>query len=189
MLSHYFELRVISQIEITEVEVINQVMQSLHQILVNQKGNIAISFPCYKLRKTVGGVIRLFGSEQELQKIKIDIQQKSSISDYALLTSVAKVPSTIKGYLRFRRFNPKNKSSLRRAEERLTAQGKWTPEVKNRLIEKWGNGDLQYPYFHLNSKSTEQRFILWLKREKCSEPVQGIFNSYGLSQTATVPDF
>ncbi|MCO6548479.1 MAG: type I-F CRISPR-associated endoribonuclease Cas6/Csy4, partial [Gilliamella sp.] len=53
MHSHYLELRAISQIEITEVDVINQIMQSLHQILVNQQGNIAISFPCYNVHRTL----------------------------------------------------------------------------------------------------------------------------------------
>ncbi|MWN05122.1 type I-F CRISPR-associated endoribonuclease Cas6/Csy4 [Gilliamella sp. Pas-s95] len=189
MHSHYLELRAISQIEITEVDVMNQVMQSLHQILVNHQGNIAISFPCYRVHQTLGGVIRLLGSEQELQNLKADIQQKSTISDYALLMPITIVPTTIKGYLRFSRVNPKGQSALRRAEQRLTAQGKWTPEVKNKMIEKWGSVHLQYPHFHLHSKSTGQKFILWIKQEKCREPVQGNFNSYGLSQTATVPDF
>jgi CRISPR-associated endonuclease Csy4 len=189
MHSHYLELRAISQIEITEVDVMNQVMQSLHQILVNHQGNIAISFPCYNVHRTLGGVVRLFGAEQELQNLKADIQQKSSISDYALPMSIEAIPDTIKGYLRLIRIHPKGQSALRRAEKRLTAQGKWSAEVKQKMIEKWGSVNLQYPHIHFASKSTGQKFILWLKQEKCLKPVSGTFNSYGLSQTATVPDF
>ncbi|OCG27047.1 type I-F CRISPR-associated endoribonuclease Cas6/Csy4 [Gilliamella sp. wkB108] len=189
MLSHFFELRTISQIEISEVDVVNQIMQSLHQILVNHQGNIAISFPCYNVKRTLGGIIRIFGTENELQNLSTVIQQESSISDYALLMPISPVPKIIKGHLRLIRVNSKGQSALRRAEKRLTAQGKWSDEVKDRMVDKWGSVRLQYPHIHFYSKSTGQQFIMWLKQEKCIKPVEGTFNSYGLSQSATVPDF
>jgi CRISPR-associated endonuclease Csy4 len=192
MHSHYLELRAIPQIEITEVNVINQVMQSLHQIIVNYQGNIAVSFPLYNVYKTLGGVIRLFGTEDELLKIEADIQRQSSINDYVILMPISKVPFTGK-YLRLKRIQGKNQHTLRRTlkrtQERLSAQGKWSEKVKQDIIKKWSHFHLQYPHLHMHSKSSGQKFILWIKQEKCLEPASGIFNSYGLSQTATVPDF
>ncbi|MCX8670169.1 type I-F CRISPR-associated endoribonuclease Cas6/Csy4 [Gilliamella sp. B2865] len=187
MLTHYFELRAIPQLEITETEVINQVMQSLHQVLVNYQGNIAVSFPCYNVHRTLGGIIRLFGDEVQLQQFKTALQ--TVVSDYTIALPITPVPTNIKGYLRLIRVNPKGQSALRRAEKRLTAQGKWSDEVKNKMIEKWGSVQLNYPHLHFISKSTGQNFIMWIKQEKCTTPVQGIFNSYGLSKIATIPDF
>lgn len=187
MLTHYFELRAIPQLEITETEVINQVMQSLHQVLVNHQGNIAVSFPCYNVNRTLGGIIRLFGDEAQLQQFKTVLQ--TVVSDYTIALPINPVPTNIRGYLRLIRVNPKGQSALRRAEKRLTAQGKWSDEVKNKMIEKWGSVQLNYPHLHFTSKSTGQNFIMWIKQEKCTTPVQGIFNSYGLSKTATIPDF
>ncbi|OCG07840.1 type I-F CRISPR-associated endoribonuclease Cas6/Csy4 [Gilliamella sp. wkB178] len=189
MLTHYFELRAIPQIEITEVDVMNQLMQSLHQVLVNHQGNIGVSFPCYNLHRTLGGIIRLFGSEAELNKLLADLKQKSTVTDYALALPITLIPTSVTGYLRLIRVNPKGQSALRRAEKRLTAQGKWSDEVKNKMIAKWGSVNLAYPHLHFSSKSTGQQFIMWLKQEHCTESVSGTFNSYGLSQTATVPNF
>lgn len=189
MLTHYFELRAIPQIEITEVDVMNQLMQSLHQVLVNHQGNIAVSFPCYNLHRTLGGIIRLFGTETDLHKLLIDLKQQSSVTDYALALSITPIPTNVKGYLRLIRVNPKGQSALKRAKKRLTAQGKWSNEVANKMIDKWGSVNLQYPHLHFSSKSTNQQFIMWLKQEKSAESVSGTFNSYGLSKTATVPEF
>ncbi|MDF7667798.1 type I-F CRISPR-associated endoribonuclease Cas6/Csy4 [Orbaceae bacterium ESL0727] len=191
LLTHYFELRAIPQLEIDENDVMNQTMQSLHHLLVNQQGNIALSFPCYALHqhRSFGGIIRLLGSEMALQKIRNEISNNSTITDYMLMLPIASVPDTIKGHTRFIRVNPKGQSALRRAEKRLTAQGKWSDEVKNRMIEKWGSVHLDYPHFHLKSKSTGQSFILWIKQAHCTKSTEGKFNSYGLSQTATVPNF
>lgn len=84
MFSHYFELRAIPQLEITETEVINKIMQSLHEVLVNYQGNIAVSFPLYNVKKTLGGVIRIFGHESILQKFIGDLQKRSIINNYSL---------------------------------------------------------------------------------------------------------
>lgn len=189
MLTHYFELRAIPQLEITETEVINQVMQSLHQVLVNHQGNIAVSFPCYNVHRTLGGIIRLFGDEAQLQQFRTALLQQTVINDYTLALPIASVPTSVKGYLRLIRVNPKGQSALRRAEKRLTAQGKWSAEVKSKMVEKWGSVHLNYPHLHFASKSTGQHFIMWLKQQKCATAVEGTFNSYGLSKTATVPDF
>lgn len=190
MLTHYLELRAIAQIEIKQVDVINQIMQSLHQIFVTTRGNIGISFPAYSANQRIGlgGVIRLFGSEQELQKVEETINL-SSISDYVWMQAIMPLPSNVSSYLHLSRVRQKGQSDLRRAEKRLTAQDKWSQQVKNSMIEKWGSVILTYPHVQLTSKSTGQQFMLWIKQQKCKQQVEGTFNAYGLSQTATVPDF
>lgn len=191
MLTHYFELHAIPQVEITDTEVMNQLMQSLHQLLPQYQGQIALSFPRYiqKQYKTLGNVIRLFGDEKQLLALKKQLSNQSTINDYAIIAEMQPIPETITHYLRVSRVRQKGQSALRRAEKRLTAQGKWSNDVQQRMIEKWGSVELKYPHCHLNSSSTGQRFILWVKQEQCDIPQSGNFNNYGMSQVATVPDF
>lgn len=191
MLTHYFELRAVPQIEISQVEVINQLMQCLHLNLVNHQGNIAVSFPCYgrPQKKTVGGIIRLHGPKLPLMALYEALANVALIRDYAITLPILPIPDKVTGYSRLIRVNPKGQSALRRAEKRLTAQGKWSLDVKQKMVEKWGNVHLDYPHLCLKSHSTGQQFILWLKQQSCNEPIQGEFNSYGLSRSATVPVF
>lgn len=192
MLTHYFELRAIPQIEMTETEVMNQLMQSLHRALVNYNGKIGLSFPCYarQNRQSMGGIIRLFGSAGNLQQLSNEIKQNSNIRDYALAMDIQTIPEKLTGYIEVSRVRSKGQSAIRRAEKRLTAQGKWSPDVHQAMIEKWGSTRLNYPYFHLTSQSTGQHFMLWVNQKHCKNPVYGEFNAYGMSQVGvTVPDF
>lgn len=191
MQTHYFELRAIPQIELSEVMVINQLMQSLHQTLVHYDGDIGISFPCYtqKQRKTLGGIIRLFGNEKQLSQLKNKLQCNSVIHHYAVFINITPIPKNINRYLRVSRVRQKGSSALKRAEKRLTEQGKWSADIQQKMIEKWGSIELKYPHCHLTSSSTKQRFILWVNQQQCDTACSGKFNSYGMSQTTTVPDF
>lgn len=191
MQTHYFELRAIPQIELTEVMVINQLMQGLHQVLINHQGKIGICFPNYtqNQRKTLGGIIRLFGQESELITVKNELSKLTIINDYAVIFDVKTVPKVVHGYLSVSRVRTKGQSALRRAEKRLSQQGKWSSEVQNKMITKWGNINLNYPHCHLTSSSTGQRFILWIKQQQRAIPKEGVFNCYGMSQSATVPSF
>ena len=191
MLTHYFELRAIPQLEITEVEVVNKLMQALHLELINHQGKIAIGFPRYTMqqRKYLGGIIRLFGEEDQLQQLKKALSQSHAITDYAIILDISLIPEKIKGYLMLSRVHQKGQSALRRAEKRLTQQGKWSPEVRSRMEQKWREQQRHYPHVHLYSRSTGQKFVLWISQRQFAQPQTGEFNCYGLSQNATVPDF
>jgi len=191
MQTHYFELRAIPQIELTQVMVVNQLMQALHQTLVHYKGQIAICFPLYTQRKnkTLGGIIRLFGEQSQLTLLKSELMGQTTITDYAITLDIKAVPNNITRYLSVSRIRTKGQSAFKRAQKRLTEQGKWSTDVQNRIVEKWGNVNLNYPHCHLVSGSTGQRFILWVKQQQCTTPQIGTFNSYGMSQSATVPNF
>lgn len=168
-------------------------MQSLHNILIYYHGEIGISFPCYtqKQNKTLGGIIRFFGKQEQLSSLYDDLQYQSSIRDYGIIFDVKPVPQDKKGYLCLRRIRVKGKSNLRRAKKRLLAQGKWVPGVEEKMIEKWGNVNLNYPHCHLKSSSNGQPFILWIKQEKCDSVRLGKFSSYGIGNgnISTVPHF
>lgn len=191
--THYFELRAIPQIDLTEVQVMNQFMQTLHNILIYYRGEIGISFPCYtqKQHKTLGGIIRFFGKQEPISLLYDELQYQSPIRDYGIIFDVKPVPEEKKGYLYLRRIRVKGKSNLRRSKKRLLAQGKWTSAVEEKMVEKWGSVNLSYPHCHLKSSSTGQPFILWIKQERCDNARLGEFNSYGIGSIdiSTVPHF
>lgn len=188
-LTHYLEIKAIPQTELTQTMVINHLMQSLHGILPAYNGKIAIGFPAYGQLNTLGGIIRLFGSQADITQLHKQLLQSNQFTDYSLITTVTNVPQLITSYTRFSRVHTKGMSALRRAEKRLKAQGIWTQDILQRMITKWGAEKLKLPHIHLTSKSTNQAFILWIKKQTLNNPVKGDFNAYGLSQQATIPNF
>lgn len=189
ILTHYLELKAIPQIEMPQPTVINHLMQLLHNLLPAYNGKIGLSFPAYGQLNTLGGIIRLLGSEMNINKIHTQITQSHHFVDYTLITPIQQIPQDIKSYVRFKRIRKKGKSDLRRAEKRLKLQEKWTISIGQAMIEKWGGELLTLPHIHLISGSTKQSFTLWIKQQRFNNPIEGLFNAYGLSQNATVPFF
>lgn len=183
--THYIELRAIPQVDMLQTEIISFCMQKLHQILPHFEGRIGLGFPAYGNDRTVGGIIRLFGSENDCHFIHFKLQ---SLQDYALIGEIKNVPEKIKSYRVYQRFQPKGQSAIRRAEKRLKAQGKWNEEVLQNMLQKQTTQRI-YPHIRLTSSSTKQQFILAIKATYQTKAIDGVFNAYGLSQIATVPHF
>lgn len=186
-LTHYIELKLIPQTELTQSQVMSFVMQGIHQVLPDYKGQVGISFPYYSQASTLGGVVRLFGSEVECCQLLQDLQ-RSELQNYVLISSVDKIPNEITQYACFNREQTKGESSIRRSKKRLELQGKWSPQVEDSMRLKWLT-PLSLPHVHLKSSSTKQRFVLFIKQNKTAQFKEGSFNAYGLSAEATVPLF
>lgn len=185
-LSHYIELKAIPQAELSQAEVISSLMQHIHRMLPTYAGRIGIGFPGYGQQRTLGGIIRLFGNEQDLQPL---FQILQSLADYALISPPTAVPQP-HGHAVFARQQPKGQSDQRRAERRLKAQGLSDSEIQQRLRNKQlKQNPIRTPFVQMQSSSTAQHFLLWISRHSKTEAQTGTFNSYGLSNTATVPVF
>ena len=183
--THYIEIKAIPQVDMLQTEVISFCLQKLHQILPHFEGRIGLAFPAYGNDKTLGGIIRLFGSENDCDSVYIKSQE---LRDYALLSEVMPIPEKVRSYRIYQRVQMKGQSAIRRAEKRLTAQGKWSEEVRQNMLQKQSTQRV-YPHVHLKSSSTKQQFILAIKSVYKAKSVEGSFSAYGLSQTATVPHF
>lgn len=183
--THYIEIKAIPQVDMLQTEVISFCLQKLHQILPHFEGRIGLAFPAYGNDKTLGGIIRLFGSENDCDSVYIKLQE---LRDYALLSEVMPIPEKVRSYRIYQRVQIKGQSAIRRAEKRLTAQGKWSEEVRQNMLQKQSIQRI-YPHVHLKSSSTKQQFILAIKSVYKAKSVEGSFSAYGLSQTATVPHF
>ena len=183
--THYIEIKAIPQVDMLQTEVISFCLQKLHQILPHFEGRIGLAFPAYGNDKTLGGIIRLFGSENDCDSVYIKSQE---LRDYVLLSEVMPIPEKVRSYRIYQRVQMKGQSAIRRAEKRLTAQGKWSEEVRQNMLQKQATQRV-YPHAHLKSSSTKQQFILAIKSVYKAKSVEGSFSAYGLSQKATVPHF
>ena len=183
--THYIEIKAIPQVDMLQTEVISFCLQKLHQILPHFEGRIGLAFPAYGNDKTLGGIIRLFGSENDCDSVYIKSQE---LRDYVLFSEVMPIPEKVRSYRIYQRVQMKGQSAIRRAEKRLTAQGKWSEEVRQNMLQKQSIQRI-YPHAHLKSSSTKQQFILAIKSVYKAKSVEGFFSAYGLSQTATVPHF
>ena len=183
--THYIEIKAIPQVDMLQTEVISFCLQKLHQILPHFEGRIGLAFPAYGNDKTLGGIIRLFGSENDCDSVYIKSQE---LRDYVLLSEVMPIPEKVRSYRIYQRVQMKGQSAIRRAEKRLTAQGKWSEEVRQNMLQKQSIQRI-YPHAHLKSSSTKQQFILAIKSVYKAKSVEGSFSAYGLSQKATVPHF
>ena len=186
--THYLELRAIPQPELTQSQVLSHLMQALHQHLPAYAGRIGVAFPGYGQARTLGGIIRLIGNEADCQALHQQLHASGNISDYALLYAVAKVPQGIQSHARYSRSHHKGPSALRRAEQRLSTQGKWQAEIADKMRAKWQTPP-KLPHLQLRSASTKQTFTLWIQQQNHTHPKPGLFSAYGLSQEATVPQF
>ena len=177
MSSHYADLKAIPQAEMLQSQVVAHIVQTLHGLLPRFSGRIGISFPAYGQNRTLGGIVRLFGSD-------------TGLSDYALISRIEEVPSEkVYAHARFVRRQPKHGSDLRRAEKRMAAQGLPSEEIRWRLAAKAAKRSAcTLPHIFLNSKSTRQRYLLAVDK-KIAARTEGTFNSHGLSLGASVPLF
>lgn len=189
MLSHYANITAIEQTDLLQSQVVAHIIQTLHRFLPQYQGRIGISFPAYGQSRTLGGIIRLHGSETDLKALVYQLQD-TGLHDYALIGQAEPVPSEkIYGHARFSRRQRKAGSDLKRARKRLTEQGFSEAEINQRLQAKAEKiTPINLPHVFLDSASTRQRYLLAINKQTIAEQA-GTFNSHGLSLSATVPLF
>lgn len=186
MITHYFELRAIPQVDMTEMETVGYLIEQIHRNLYPFKGKIGLSFPLYGHAKTLGGIIRLFGTEADLTSLRNAIV--AVIGDYAVFTAVKQVPEKV-SYATFQRSRPVEQSDINRAKRRWAAQGLSENEITQRMNQWLDKPTRTYPHLFLKSRSTQQRMVLHIRRVETVKARTGTFSNYGLSTEATVPIF
>lgn len=187
-LTHYIELRVFEQGELTLNEVLTHSIQKIHGLLSDYEGRLGIGFPAYN-KISLGRMIRLFGDNKDIASI-YDALKRTDVSNYAFIAEPKEVPESISYYACFKKVKTKGSAEYRRSEKRFKEQGIWNDELAEKLHQHCYQA-IQAPYINLYSHSTNQRFNLFIKELKKSEPIKGLFNSYGLgsNNNATVPVF
>ncbi|WJF90047.1 type I-F CRISPR-associated endoribonuclease Cas6/Csy4 [Paraburkholderia bonniea] len=189
MTTHYIDITLLPDPEFSHAHLLGALVAKLHRVLVQLRADdIGISFPQFSERpRSLGRVLRLHGSEAALQHL-IAQAWLQGMRDHVKLTPATPVPAAVTYRVVQRRQFKTNAERLRR--RRMRRKGE-TAEQAAAAIPDSIERQPDLPYVQLRSVSTGgQPFCLFVEqREVTTGSVPGKFNSYGLSQGATVPWF
>lgn len=184
-MDHYLEIRVLPDSEFSEEMLMAALMAKLHRALGQRgQGDIGISFPEHGIKP--GAVLRLHGTQTALSELD-SLTWRSGLSDYSMPSGIKHVP-VVNQWRCVSRVQVK--SSAQRLMRRSVKKGWLTEaEAQQRLL-TMQEARTDLPWLNLRSLSTGQSFKLFIRHgDLLSAPVAGIFTTYGLSATATVPWF
>lgn len=154
----------------------------------NEKIPFGVAFPEYIVGskdKSVGTKLRVFAVDRELLG-RLNLKDRlERFADYLYVTGVRAVPNSVNGYVIFARMR-KETNPLAKARRYAMRHG-ITVEEALELFSK--TPELKLPYIILGSQSTGEKFSLFVDRREVSEPCEGKFTTYGLSDMVTVPNF
>ncbi|MDE1209342.1 type I-F CRISPR-associated endoribonuclease Cas6/Csy4 [Vibrio aestuarianus] len=180
----YIELRLKPDAEMREAELSGKVFTKFHKALVKLKTNqIGISFPQVNLK--LGRVFRIHGDASLLNDLQ-GLDWLGPLHGYCQLSKILTVPENTQYRVISERRSNLSKAKLRR----LIARGSIDTEGEKRYKVKMLSQGFDNPYLDLFSSSTEQvhrKFFEFSNIE--DKPIDGTFDSYGLSKTATIPWF
>lgn len=214
-MKHYQELTVIRTPEISPYFIWSKLFMQVHLALVESKDNnnkvkVGISFPEYQCFEKNGKTIAILGSklrifahnQSELEQLNLS-QKLSRLLDYVHLKSITAINSEqVKQHITVNRSD--QNGNLARLTRRFAKRKSITfAQAKQMQIERYAkrlnisqseslahyeNPQLKsYPYIIMDSLSSENKFSLEIVQTKVEQPCHGLFNTYGMSATATVP--
>jgi CRISPR-associated endonuclease Csy4 len=188
-MDHYQDLLILPDPEFQSSMLMNALFSKLHRSFVRlENKSVGISFPNVDNSKpTLGDILRLHGNAFDLLRLQEEDWQ-SGMRDHMQIKAIGPVPDGAQ-YCRVKRVQAK--SSAERLRRRYCNRhiGVTMAEAEA-LIPDASEKRLQLPYLQIKSESTGQYFRLFLEHEtQLTHAISGVFNSYGLSSTSTVPWF
>jgi len=212
-MKYYLEITLLPNEEIPIYFLWSKIFQQIHLGLVEtQRGDnqrsIGVSFPGYVANDqfiTLCSKLRLFSPDVDTLERFDAPQRLARLSDYVHCTAIRPVPDKVTGYAVYRRHRSKTNPE-RLARRYARRHGLDVETALNTTVElKTPVGDVAYPtafryadmavpsvplpFIRLQSLSGGQTFCLWIAKTESTAPVSGSFSAYGLSSTATVPEF
>lgn len=211
----YLEITLIPNADINRHFLWSKTFQQIHLGLVEtqdaqKRVPIGLSFPEYKMGEkfgVLGSKLRLFAAD-EAALTRFDAARRlSRLSDYVHCTGIRPVPDAVKGYAVYQREQPKTskKRLARRYAKRHNMDYEAALNSKVELSVKLEAGvecektlmsysemphqTILTPFIRLKSLSSSNTFCLWIKKSEVENSNDGTFTTYGLSATATVPEF
>jgi len=181
-MDYYIDIKVLPDPEFDTTTLMNVLYSKLHRVLAaTSEERVGASFPNFK--KAPGDLLRLHAEQSVLQQL-MDNNWLKGLSDYTHVTEIKIVPEQTQ-HIMVRRIQSKMTAArLRRAVKR----GSISVQEANTLLDQ--RTLLKKPFFQLQSSSTGHRFPLFIEQgELKAKAIKGTFNSYGLSDKATVPWF
>ena len=189
-MDHYQDLKILADPEFPQSMLMNALFAKLHRALVLMKSNaIGISFPNVKGSnpKNLGDLFRLHGAEEALKNLQSQNWLKG-MRDHVDATEITPVPESAQ-YCRVKRVQVKSSAERLRRRYLKRHDGVTEQDAVGLIPDSVGKR-LELPFLQLKSDSTGQHFCLFIEHQTAQpNAVAGEFNSYGLSNKATVPWF
>ena len=212
-MKNYIEITLLPKQELNLLSLWSSVFQQIHLGLVEMQDGensvpIGLSLPEYKMGERfgiLGDKLRLFAPDESALAQFDAVRWLSRLSDYVHCTGIRTVPEKLAGYAIYKRVQPKN-NPQRLARRYAKRHNLDLDSALNGTVKLRGEGggaeyptafrycempkpELGLPYIRLKSLSGGQSFCLWIEKTTAVQPVAGGFSCYGLSATATVPEF
>lgn len=193
-MNYYLDVKIKPDAEMRENVLLNKVCTKLHKAIFGLKStDIGISFPQVKIK--LGRVIRIHSTQDRLNELQ-KLNWLGGLSGYCKVSDILPVPDKIKGHQTISRI--RQNMSISRLQKKIAHQKskgylKTDDDVKayeKQYKAKMFKTGLNSPYLELQSTSTGNKYRLYITfGELQKQSVEGEFNHFGLSPTATVPIF
>jgi CRISPR-associated endonuclease Csy4 len=185
----YIEITVNPDPEFTAPTLMNVVFEKLHHAFVKLANkDIGISFPMVaQEQKTLGNMLRLHGTHHHLENLQ-SMNWLQGMRDYTECSPILGTPKNVQ-FCHVRRVQVKsNADRLRRRYIKRHPDA--SVDSIEKLFDKSKEEKTKLPFLSIKSSSSKQKFRLFLQHLSAQEKeIKGDFNTYGLSNTATVPWF
>ncbi len=192
-MGYYLDITLLPSADIGHHFLWEKVFDQIHLGLVKMqdlggKVPVGIALPEYNAEQNqLGYKLRLF-AERESDLLDLDASGWSNrFSDYVHITRIREVPSNIKSYASFARQRPK--SNIERLARRKAKREGIPYEEALKLLASLSEKRIKTPFINVQSRSSENRFPLFIIKIKKDQAANKGFNCYGLSQDSAVPDF
>jgi CRISPR-associated endonuclease Csy4 len=191
----YLEITLLSNPEVSLNFLWSKVFQQIHIGLVDLQGEknqvpIGVSFPKYRAeekRFALGDKCRLFADDEMTLKRFAAPLRLARLSDYVHCTGIRPVPEKLLGHAIYRRVQPK--TNPERLARRYAKRHGISLDGAFQRYSDMESVSIQMPFIRLKSLSNKEEFCLWIAKIAATKVSSGSFSSYGLSATATVPEF
>ncbi len=183
-MNHYIDILIKPDAEMRENLLLNKVYSKLHKALVDLKSNdIGVSFPQYEI--ILGKVLRLHGSEVKLSELQ-EPDWLGGLKSYCNISAIEPAPSEAHYRTVSRKQLNMTEAKLRRLIKRGSINDSELKTYKAKMFTK----GLDNPYLELQSSSNDHKHRRYIQfGELSAEPVEGLFDQFGLSKIATIPWF
>lgn len=183
-MDHYIEVLLLTNPELPLPILMNALFSKFHKALCDlHSTDIGVSFP--KRRQSLGNLMRIHGTSTMLIKFQ-KLNWIGPMAGYCKIGDILPVPPQVKYCTVFRKQPTMSPAKLRRLIKRGSIAEDETNRYKSKMISK----GLAEPYIELTSSSTEHKHRRYIALGPLQDkPVEGSFDQFGLSSTATVPWF
>ncbi len=198
-MNYYVDIKLLTDTEISLGFLWKKLYAQIHLALVEVRDeknlvSIGLAFPNYSGDRFLGDTLRLFApSKEELERLDLN-RWLARLLDYLTVSEIKEVPKDTK-LATFGRKQFKSNSEIRRLAKRYAQREQIAYEE---ALQNFEQTEAKYrkerdknrlPYINIKSLSTGNEMKLFIIKKSSDIEQKGKFNTYGLSNTTTVPDF